>query len=72
MILFNKTWNNEVLSKALLDIVQPSTNPNVYCGVCSSTTVNNDAVTYVDGICTASLQQFAGFNDRLIRFAVSD
>ena len=59
MILFNKKWNEEVLSKALIDIVEPSTNPNVYCGVCSSTTVNNDAVTYVDNICTASLQQFA-------------
>ena len=61
MIVFNKKWNEEVLSKALLDIVQPSVNPNVYCGVCSSTTVNNDAVTYVDGICTASLQQFTLF-----------
>lgn len=61
MIVFNKKWNEEVLSKALLDIVQPSVNPNVYCGVCSSTTVNNDAVTYVDDICTASLQQFTLF-----------
>lgn len=56
MIVFNKKWNEEVLSKALLDIVQPSTNPNVYCGVCSSTTVNN-----VDDICTDSLQKFNAF-----------
>ena len=63
MIVFNKKWNEEVLSKALLDIVQPSVNPNVYCGVCSSTTVNNDAVTYVDDICTASLQQFTFFTN---------
>ena len=61
MILFNKTWNNEGLSKALLDIVQPSVDPNVYCGVCSSTTSGNSAVTYVDDICTASLQQFTLF-----------
>ena len=59
MILFNKTWNDEVLSRSLLDIVQPSVDPNVYAGVCSSTTYSTSAVTHVDGICTASLQQFA-------------
>lgn len=58
MILFNKTWNNEVLSRSLLDIVQPSVDPSVYCGVCSDTIPGENAVTYVDGICTASLQQF--------------
>ena len=62
MILFNKTWNEEVLSRSLLDIVQPSVNPNVYTGVCSSTIYGESAVTYVDGICTASLQQFDAFN----------
>lgn len=58
MIVFNKKWNEEVLSKALLDIVQPSVDPNVYTGVCSSVIGGNAPVTYVDGICTASLQQF--------------
>lgn len=58
MILFNKKWNEEVLSKSLLDIVEPSVNPNVYCGVCSSTISGAGAVTYVDGICTESLQRF--------------
>lgn len=58
MIVFNKTWNNEVLSKALLDIVQPSVNPNVYTGVCSNNIYRENAVTYVDGICTESVQQF--------------
>ena len=60
MILFNKTWTEEVLSRSLLDIVQPSVNPNVYCGVCSDATSGYNAVSYVDGICTASLQQFGG------------
>ena len=60
MILFNKKWNEEVLSKALLDIVQPSADPNVYTGICSSV-IGGGAVTYVDGICTVSLQQFGGF-----------
>ena len=59
MILFNKKWNEEVLSKALLDIVEPSTNPNVYTGICSDNIYMGDAVTYVDGICTESLQQYA-------------
>ena len=58
MILFNKTWNNEVLSRSLLDIVQPSVDPNVYCGICSDNIYRDAAVTYVDGICTVSLQQF--------------
>ena len=61
MILFNKTWNNEVLSKSLLDIVQPSVDPNVYTGVCSATIYGESEVTYVDGICTESLQQFATY-----------
>ena len=63
MILFNKTWNNEVLSRSLLDIVRPSVDPNVYTGVCSDNIFRTDAVTYVDGICTASLQQFALANN---------
>lgn len=58
MIVFNKKWNEEVLSKALLDIVQPSVDPNVYTGVCSDNIYRDSVVTYVDGICTESLQQF--------------
>ena len=53
MILFNKTWNNEVLSRSLLDIVRPSVDPNVYCGECSSTDIS-----LVNDICTDSPQQF--------------
>lgn len=63
MIVFNKKWNDEVLSKALLDIVRPSVDPNVYTGVCSDNIYRENAVTYVDGICTASLQQFDGVNN---------
>ena len=56
MIVFNKKWNEEVLSKALLDIVQPSANPNVYCGECK--VFNQADMGLVDGICTKSIQQF--------------
>lgn len=57
MILFNKKWNEEVLSKALLDIVQPSADPNVYCGECDDFGAQG---ALVDGICTESRQQFVG------------
>lgn len=53
MILFNKTWNEEVLSRSLLDIVQPSVNPNVYCGESI-----DPRISMIDGICTQSVQQF--------------
>lgn len=53
MILFNKTWNNEVLSRALLDIVQPSVNPSVACGECTNT-----GGVMVENICSASDQSY--------------
>ena len=53
MIVFNKKWNEEVLSKALLDIVQPSVNPNVACGECT-----NVGGIMVENICSASDQSF--------------
>lgn len=57
MILFNKTWNNEVLSRSLLDIVQPSVDPNVYCGECGPGTPDGiTAHNLVDNICPISLQ----------------
>jgi hypothetical protein len=60
MILFNKKWNEEVLSKALMDIVEPSTNPNYDCGACKNFPYNTSVLNMVDGICTQSLQQFEG------------
>lgn len=53
MIVFNKKWNEEVLSKALLDIVQPSVDPNMACGECT----NADGAM-VENICSASSQSF--------------
>lgn len=53
MIVFNKKWNEEVLSKALLDIVQPSVDPNVACGECTNT-----GGIMVENICSASDQSY--------------
>ena len=60
MILFNKKWNEEVLSKALIDIVEPSINTNINCCACVDLPFHTNTFTMMNGICTQSTQQFVG------------